>query len=47
LDATLIRRTGDGFDEVGCGGLLDAGGLNIDAAIVAMLAATGPTGRGS
>ncbi|AVT40032.1 heat-shock protein Hsp70 [Plantactinospora sp. BB1] len=37
FDATLIRRTGDGFDVVVSQGLADAGGLDIDAAIVASI----------
>ncbi|MFY1674287.1 Hsp70 family protein [Plantactinospora sp. WMMB334] len=39
FDATVIRRTGDGFDVVASQGLSDAGGLDIDAAIMASVSA--------
>ncbi|WP_422772551.1 Hsp70 family protein [Plantactinospora sp. WMMC1484] len=39
FDATVIRRTGDGFDVVASQGLSDAGGLDIDAAIMASISA--------
>ncbi|GIG89004.1 Hsp70 family protein [Plantactinospora endophytica] len=39
FDATLIRRTGNGFEVVASQGLPDAGGLDIDAAIVASVSA--------
>jgi molecular chaperone DnaK (HSP70) len=35
FDATVIRRTGDTYDVLAARGLPDAGGLDIDAAIVA------------
>ncbi|MFY1688854.1 Hsp70 family protein [Plantactinospora sp. WMMB782] len=39
FDATLIRRTDAGFDVVASQGLPDAGGLDIDAAVVASISA--------
>ncbi|GAB3841990.1 hypothetical protein GCM10027610_052020 [Dactylosporangium cerinum] len=40
FDASVVRSTGDGFDVLAEHGLPDAGGLDIDAAIVAHLGAT-------
>jgi hypothetical protein len=40
FDASVIRRTGDGIEVVAAEGLPDAGGLDIDAAIVARIAQT-------
>jgi molecular chaperone DnaK len=40
FDATLIRRTATGFDVVAGRGLPDAGGLDVDAAIVASIRAS-------
>jgi Hsp70 protein len=39
FDASVVRRTEDGFDVLACEGLPDAGGLDIDAAIVGYLGA--------
>ncbi|WP_432995062.1 Hsp70 family protein [Dactylosporangium sp. CA-233914] len=39
FDASVVRRTGDGFEVLAEAGILDAGGLDIDAAIVAHLGA--------
>ncbi|MCW6008303.1 Hsp70 family protein, partial [Micromonospora sp. CPCC 205371] len=40
FDASVVRRTADGFDVLGSAGLPDAGGLDVDAAVVANLGAT-------
>nr|MDT0658144.1 Hsp70 family protein [Micromonospora sp. DSM 115978] len=40
FDATVLRRTGDGFEVLATEGLTDAGGLDVDAAIVEHLGAT-------
>ena len=40
FDASVVRRTGTGFEVLATVGLPDAGGLDIDTAIVAYLAAT-------
>jgi WD40 repeat protein len=40
FDASVVRRTRDGFDVLAEHGLSDAGGLDVDAAIVAYLGAT-------
>jgi actin-like ATPase involved in cell morphogenesis len=40
FDASVVRRTRDGFEVLAAEGLSDAGGLDIDAAIVAYLGAT-------
>ncbi|WP_432827331.1 Hsp70 family protein [Dactylosporangium sp. CA-092794] len=45
FDASVVRRTGDGWEVLASEGLPDAGGLDIDAAIVAYLAATYTTAR--
>jgi hypothetical protein len=37
FDATLIRRTGPGFDVVASHGLPDVGGLDIDATVIASI----------
>ncbi len=42
FDASVVRRTADGFDVVASLGRHDSGGLDIDAAIVEHLAATVP-----
>ena len=42
FDASVVRRVGDGFETVASCGLPDSGGLDIDAAIVAHLAAATP-----
>ncbi|MFI6761202.1 Hsp70 family protein [Micromonospora sp. NPDC050417] len=42
FDAAVVRRTGDGFAVVASRGLPDCGGLDLDAAIVAHLAAAVP-----
>ncbi|MDR7328299.1 MULTISPECIES: Hsp70 family protein [Catenuloplanes] len=39
FDASVIRRTGDGFEVLATSGLSDGGGLDLDAAIVAHLGA--------
>jgi hypothetical protein len=39
FDASVLRRTAAGFDVLACEGLPDAGGLDIDAALVAFLGA--------
>jgi hypothetical protein len=39
FDASIIRRTADGYDVLGTGGLTDAGGLDVDAAIVSYIGA--------
>lgn len=41
FDAAVVRRTGGGFTTLAARGLPDCGGLDIDAAIVAHLAAAG------
>ncbi|MFI5913311.1 Hsp70 family protein [Dactylosporangium sp. NPDC051541] len=40
FDASVVRRTADGFAVLAAEGLNDAGGLDIDAAVVAHLGAT-------
>src|SRR5262249_23475295 len=40
FDVSIVRGNPDGFEVLGSHGLPDAGGLDIDAAIVAYLAAT-------
>jgi molecular chaperone DnaK len=40
FDASVVRRTPDGFAVVASEGLVDCGGLDVDAAVVAHLAAT-------
>jgi molecular chaperone DnaK len=40
FDASVVRRTENGFDVLGSAGLPDAGGLDVDAAVVANLGAT-------
>jgi molecular chaperone DnaK len=40
FDASVVRRTDDGFSTVAAEGLPDAGGLDIDAAVVEQLGAT-------
>ncbi|MEU7872894.1 Hsp70 family protein [Dactylosporangium sp. NPDC049140] len=40
FDASVVRRTADGFEVLAEEGILDAGGLDVDAAIVAHLGAT-------
>ncbi|MEQ4302836.1 Hsp70 family protein [Plantactinospora sp. B6F1] len=37
FDATVVRRSSDGFEVLATGGLSDVGGLDIDAALVAAL----------
>ncbi|GIG70237.1 Hsp70 family protein [Phytomonospora endophytica] len=45
-DVAVLRRTGDGFDVVGVGGLDDVGGLDLDAVVVDVLGrAVGATGE--
>ncbi|MEU7875184.1 Hsp70 family protein [Dactylosporangium sp. NPDC049140] len=39
FDASVVRRTADGFEVLSEEGILDAGGLDLDAAIVAYLGA--------
>ncbi|MDW5322394.1 Hsp70 family protein [Plantactinospora sp. KLBMP9567] len=39
FDASVVRRTADGFDVLGTEGLVGAGGLDLDAAIIAYLTA--------
>ncbi|WP_426513543.1 Hsp70 family protein [Dactylosporangium sp. McL0621] len=39
FDASVVRRTADGFEVLSEEGILDAGGLDVDAAIVAYLGA--------
>ena len=39
FDASVLRRTHTGFDVLACNGLPDAGGLDIDAALIAFLGA--------
>jgi hypothetical protein len=39
FDATLLRRTGDGFEIAAAEGLSDTGGLDVDAAVVGYLGA--------
>jgi hypothetical protein len=39
FDASVLRRTHTGFDVLACDGLPDAGGLDIDAALIAFLGA--------
>jgi hypothetical protein len=39
FDASVLRRTDTGFDVLACEGLPDAGGLDIDAALIAYLGA--------
>ena len=40
FDAAVLRRTGDGFEILAADGLPDAGGLDVDTAIVGYLGAT-------
>lgn len=40
FDVSVVRRTANGFDVLGSAGLPDAGGLDVDAAVVANLGAT-------
>ncbi|HTJ36004.1 MAG TPA: Hsp70 family protein [Dactylosporangium sp.] len=40
FDASVVRRTAQGFEVLAAEGLLDAGGLDLDAAIVAHFGAT-------
>jgi Ethanolamine utilization protein EutJ (predicted chaperonin) len=40
FDASVVRRTDDGFEILAAEGLSDTGGLDIDAAIMALLGAT-------
>ncbi|MFG2043910.1 Hsp70 family protein [Dactylosporangium sp. NPDC048998] len=40
FDASVVRRTAGGFEVLAEAGILDAGGLDVDAAIVAHLGAT-------
>jgi molecular chaperone DnaK len=42
FDASVVRRSGDGFEVLATRGLPDSGGLDIDAAIVAHLATAVP-----
>ena len=45
FDASVVRRTAGGWEVLASEGLPDAGGLDVDAAIVAYLAATYTAGR--
>jgi len=40
FDASVVRRTADGFEVLAVRGLRDVGGLDVDAAVVAALGAT-------